>query len=304
MSKLKQNLEILGMTEIKPLLISRIEKVLKQLEREQLPLATDISDLQRLLTTYITIAGSNDEERRSAHNNKETAVSDRDVSPSLSYEEVVADIKQDPKYLQILFYVGLRKVVSMEALPYPSDKVETMLKKGYLTIVQIKVCHELVEYYTLTLKGWSCFTRKSIVQKLKKAFGMTAIFIPTELSASQEKWTEKTFQRAVMIQQYYHSLFEKKEYMIFTYPENEKFLFGCAGEKGHSVDYTCAIIESDTSSSSNCEMMKKVLSSGEVSSLTLIADTEETAERIIRLNDITEQDKSKLLTVVLGGGNV
>ena len=304
MNKARHHQDTDEMSEIKPKLISSIDLVLEQLSNDRLPSVDDINELQRLFDLYITSFHDQVIKKQRPQEEKQLTLKKEETGPEFTSAEVVADIRQNPKYLEILFFIGMKKIAEVNTVPFSSDKVKNLYRKGYLTLVNIKgKCSNNTEYYTLTDKGWSCFVRKNVAQQLRKALGMTALFIPAELSASQEKWTEETYQRAIMIQQYYGGLSESAEYMIFSYPENETYLFGCMMDKGNTVDYVCAALEGDHFNESVQDMLRKILTSSGVTSVTFIADKEVTATQMIKTLGAGEEENIKLGIAVWGGWN-
>lgn len=302
-TELDQN--TIDLSEITPRLISGIDIVLERLIRDKLPSVNDIDSLQQLLDRYIKVLNEQEEKEQVSRERQQVVVTMARPSVKYTATDVIADIRSDPQYLQILFFIGLRKIARMSDIPFSADKIENLFHKGYLTVVQIDLNQsDASEYYTLTVKGWSCFTSESITQQLKNSLGMTAVFIPTELSVDQTKWTEETYQRAVMIQQYYGGISANTEYMIFSYPENEAILFGCMAEKSKTADYVCAVLKSDAVNEANQNILSNVLRADGVGSITLIADSEDDAKRWASIISVSGQEKLKFVEAALGGRNV
>lgn len=264
----------LSMAVVKPDLISAIEAMLQVMNAGKIPSSESCAKLQALVQHYIKAVpnGRVDAEPDQTHDIQIefTDITAEDVKSN----DIIADLLQDQDAVEALFVIGLRKLAKEMELPLSGDRITKLKNKGYVAELKIISSNGSASYLVLTSKGWLCFQRSFIVQQLRKKLGYTALLLPEWLAVPQQKWTLSTFKKAILLRDYYVTILGARDFMIFSFPENNQLLFGCSAGETTELIYTCAGLRDTSFTSDEQKTLLKVIGAKEVTKVALIYTNE------------------------------
>ena len=175
-----------------------------------------------------------------------------------------------------------------------------LMEHGYVSELILKDVERSDQYFSLTSKGWLCFCRKNIVHQVRKKLGYTALFIPDWLVNPQLKWKPVTYHRAILLRRYYKKNMDSKDYLIFSFPENEQLLFGCYADSLKKVEYTCAIPERASLLEEEKHTLLKVITSDTVHHVILLVTDSSFGQKIVESLDLEGSISNKASVYLLG----
>lgn len=263
----------LSLAEVKPDLISAIEGMLQVLNADKIPSPENCAELQSLLLHYInSLSKKSYVEKDQVYDVQIefTDVTGEDVKSN----DIIADLLRDQDSVEAFFVIGLRKLAKEEELPLSESQVADLKHKGYIATLKLISCDESVSYLALTSKGWLCFQRSFIIQQLRKKLGYTALLLPEWLAVPQQKWNQIAFKRAAVLRDYYINILGARDFMIFSFPENNQLLFGCSAGETSELIYTCAGLEHTAFTLDEQKTLLNVIRAQEVAKVALLCTDE------------------------------
>lgn len=138
------------------------------------------------------------------------SVSFTDNMATAEIDEVRRLDQDHPDCLLALWNIAHEKLLSLEALQstgsrvFSSDAFKLLTEKGFLSEIQININSVSRSFYTLTSKGWSCFTSTSTKNFLSKKD--IPLSVPDKLCIPVSSWTPSFAAKAVCIHNYFRLL--------------------------------------------------------------------------------------------------
>ncbi len=183
-------------------------------------------------------------------------------------EEVLSELKRNPTMLDILYRLGLRKILDGGDPCILLPEWQLLLEQGYLADVDITGPEGKRKYYTLSSKGWSCFNRKNFQKNLKKQAADHFRAIPDKMMLHPEDWNALNFIRAAMLEQFYADSAEG--YLAFLYPDAQGLLLGSGINDKVSVSYGCPAIFDGQPSENQIAQMRELIDADKVDDITFL----------------------------------
>ena len=274
--------------EFRSLLLSEIKAMLLFLDRDEIPPFDECNRLQSIVREYASYLSQ--KKAVSADSNPlineapDVFISFNDRSgEDVKSNDIIADLLSRPDLVAILYSIGLRKIVAENELSISNEQKEKLFSWGYLATLKMGMSAKNDEYLALTSKGWLCFQRKVITQRLRKEQGVSSLFLPVWLAVPQIKWQPGTYQRALMLRSYYERKIGARDFMIFSFPENAQLLFGCYASPISNVVYACAVTEKNPLTEEEQKTLNRIVSSESVDHLCLISDSERYGKRVLEI---------------------
>lgn len=274
--------------EFRSLLLSEIKAMLLILDRNEVPPFDECNSLQNSIREYADYLI----QKKTAQADSDPPINDvSDIlisfndrsGENVKSNDIIADLIGRPDLMAILYSISLRKIVAENELSISKEQKEKLFSGGYLAILKIGMPAKDDEYLALTSKGWLCFQRKVITQRLRKEQGVSSLFLPVWLAVPQIKWQPGTYQRALMLRSYYERKVGARDFMIFSFPENAQLLFGCYASPISNVVYACAVTEKNPLTEEEQKTLNRIVSSESVDHLCLISDSERYGKRVLEI---------------------
>lgn len=264
----------ISMAVVKPDLISAIETMLQVINAGKIPSAESCAKLQALVRHYIKVV-PNTMVDAEPDQTCDIQIEYNDITgEDVKSNDIIADLLQDQDAVEALFIIGLRKLAKEVELPLSEDRIASLINKGYIAELKIISSNGSASYLVLTSKGWLCFQRSFIIQQLRKKLGYTALLLPDWLAVPQQKWNRIAFKRATLLRDYYVTILRARDFMIFSFPENNQLLFGCSAGETTEVVYTCAGLRYTSFTSDEQKTLLKVIGAKEVAKVVLLCTNE------------------------------
>ena len=288
----------LALAVMKPDLISAIEGMLQIINADKTPSKESYVQLQCFFLHYINVLSN----RVNAGSDQvcDVQIEFTDVAgEDVKNNDIIADLLQDQETVKALFIIGLRKIAKEEELPLSEDQISNLIFKGYIATLKMIISDESASYLALTSKGWLCFQRSYIIKQLRKKLGYTVLLLPEWLAVPQQKWDRIAFKRAALIRDYYLNMSEARDFLVFSFPENNQLLFGCSAGETAELIYTCAGVEHTAFTHDEKKTLLKVISAKEVTKVTLLCTSEKDGEKSLASLNLSSALASKvdLITV-------
>ena len=280
--------------EFRSLLLSEIKAMLLILERDEVPPFDECNRLQSVVREYASYLSQKKavpaDPNPPIKDVPDILISFNDRSgEDVKSNEIIAELLGRPDLVAILYTIGLRKIVAENEIFISNEQKEKLFGGGYLATLKMGMSAKNDEYLALTSKGWMCFQRKVIVQQLRKEQGVSSLFLPVWLAVPQIKWRPGTYQRALMLRNYYERKVRARDFMIFSFPENAQLLFGCYASSVSDVIYACAVTEKFPLTEEEQITLNRVVTSESVGHLCLISESEQYGKKVLEnLNKITQ----------------
>jgi len=284
-------------------LFSEMNDMLMVLDKNIIPSIDECDRLQNVIREYVSYLKQKEAEKTVSEPPKISAtdisISFNDISSEgVNSNSIIADLLDKPELITILYLIGLRKIVEENELPISNEQRERLFGGGYLATLNIKMHAVNKEYLALTSKGWLCFQRRVIAQQLRKSQGVDSLFLPVWLAESQIRWKSDTYQRAILLRNYYKRITEVRDFTIFSFPENTQLLFGCSASPTPEVVYACAITEKSPLAEEELITLNRIVTSESVSRLYLISESEQYGKTIMGFLNIKPQHANKVELVM------
>ena len=297
-SKNNHNIE----NQIKSQLVLKTKRMLDTINAGTIPGESECVELQGICREYISIILHTQEEAGDHGNDKDNIqILFTDITgDNVESNTIIADLLAEPSIISLLYGIALRKIVKDEDLVITDFNRKWMIDRGYVSKLAIKDIEGSDEYFSLTSKGWLCFSRTNIVHQVRKKLGYTALFIPDWLANPQLKWKPATYCRAILLRKYYKSNAGSKDYLIFSFPENEQLLFGCYADSQKEVEYACAIPEKAPLTKEEKHTLLKVITSDTVHTVILLVTALSSGEKTIESLDLKGSISNKAKVYLAG----
>ena len=189
-------------------LILQFRKLMTALDQNQYPDSFECDKAKQLILQYIAIKSKLGEIENSKESSGSILVTYEDINISgIRARDIVKDIAGDPVYIAILHSLALKKILPMDYCDSSKDKLEFLTKNRYIVQVCLKVGKDQeVVCYSLSSKGWLCFTRKGIIELLNKRLGTKMLYVPADLCSSVSNWNNEDYLKALILNKYYHHI--------------------------------------------------------------------------------------------------
>lgn len=292
--------------QIKGQLVLKAKKMLDTINAGTIPRESECLELQDIYREYLSVVIYK-QGKASDHNHGNG--NDKDIiqilftdttSENVESNDVIADLLAEPSIISLLYVIALRKIVKEKDLVITAYNKKWLLEHGYVSKLTIKDVGVSDQYYSLTSKGWLCFSRTNIVHQVRKNLGYTTLFIPDWLVNPQLKWKPATYHRAILLRKYYKKNTYSNDYLIFSFPENEQLLFGCYADSRKEVDYTCAIPEKAPLTEEEKHTLLKVIASDTVHLVNLLVTDLSLGGKIIESLDPKGSVSNKTSVYLVG----
>lgn len=287
--------------KIKTSLIQQFKMLMLVLEKDQLPDPDDCIRARQLLRKYEELKNALE---KVDDNGLPSKITFRDsVVTGISARDIVKDITADPEYLTILHKLALIKVLPTSRCNFSKGKIEFLLEKEYVVQYYITVKDSEIFCLSLSAKGWLCFTRKTVVEQLNKRLGKRMLYVPADLCFSVNEWEDDNYLKALILSKYHWNETERTDLLVFSYPENKKFLLGCVPSDSGFFEYSVPVINTESLSKEDISVLKKIISDNSISKLTLLFSNlkdKQAAETII---DPINRKNGKVVCYIMENDN-
>ena len=283
-------------------LVFNIQKMLDTINAGTIPGESECVELQDIYREYIAnVIYRQGKDSNQGDNNANIQILFKDTtSDNVDSNDIIADLLAEPSIISLLYVIALRKIVKEEDLVITDYNKKWLMEHGYVSELILKDVERSDQYFSLTSKGWLCFCRKNIVHQVRKKLGYTALFIPDWLVNPQLKWKPVTYHRAILLRRYYKKNMDPKDYLIFSFPENEQLLFGCYADSLKKVEYTCAIPERASLLEEEKHTLLKVITSDTVHHVILLVTDSSFGQKIVESLDLEGSISNKASVYLLG----
>lgn len=269
-----------SMDVVKQDLISAIEEMLQDLNADRVPSPENCAELQSLLFHYANTIANRVDVEADPDNNIQIEFTDV-TGKNVKNDDIIGDLLQDHVAVEAMFIIGLRKLAKETDFPLFEDQIANLIHKGYVSTLKIISREKSASYLVLTTKGWLCFQRSFITHQLRKKLGYTALLLPEWLAIPQQKWKQNAFIRATLLRDYYVNVLGARDFMIFSFPENNQLLFGCSADEMTELIYTCVGLEHIAFTEDDQKTLLKVIEAKEVDKVQLLYINEKIGENAV-----------------------
>lgn len=266
---------------VKSALILQFRKLMAALDLDQYPASAECDKAKQLILQYIAIK-SNLGEIDNKGLSESIRVTYEDINViGIRARDVIKDIAGDPVYIATLHSLALKKILPIDYCDSPKDKLEFLIKNGYIVQVCLKVGkdHEVV-CYSLSSKGWLCFMRKGIIEQLNKRLGTKMLYVPADLCSSVSNWNNEDYLKALILNKYYHRIQTQNEYLIFTFPEARDLLIGCVPDETESIEYVFPVLNRRLLSDESLHAIELIANTESISKLTVLLPSLEAKQAV------------------------
>ena len=283
-------------------LVFNIQKMLDTINAGTIPGESECVELQEIYREYISNVIHRQEKGCDQSDKKDIIqiLFTDTTSDNVESNDIIVDLLAEPSSISLLYVIALRKIVKEEDLVITDYNKKWLMEHGYVSELIIKDTEGRASYFSLTSKGWLCFCRKNIVHQVRKKLGYTALFIPDWLVNPQLRWKPATYYRAILLRRYYKKNIDFKDYLIFSFPENEQLLFGCYADSQTDVEYTCAIPKKASLLEEERHTLLKVITSDTVHHVTLLVSDLSFGQKIVESLDLKGSVSNKSSIYLVG----
>lgn len=292
--------------EIKKQLIFKMSNMLETLRLSVIPSSFECVELQKLLREYLKYLSDKaiKEETLQKYEQIKTQIVFNDISTEkIKNNDILADLVSDPVIVSTLYTVGLRKLVLEEELTISAEQKLWIAEQGYIAQVSIVDNSNKHIYLALTSKGWLCFQRKTIIQQFRRSQGYTSLLLPKWLAVPQTKWFPETYKKALLLRRYYVDELKARDYVIFSFPENDQLLFGCRADKAKEIVYACAVTKDILMSEEDKKTLQRVIVADTVNQVCLVLINAMYSQQIIDELKLKPAVLEKIQTYVMEAAN-
>lgn len=217
--------------------------------------------------------------------------------------DIIKEITADPEYISILHKLALMKVLPTSCCAFSKEKTQLLVEKGYIIQYAINIEDSEVVCFSLSSKGWLCFTRKTVVEQLKKRLGIQMLYIPADLCLSVSGWETDNFVKALVLSNYCWDEINQTDYLVFSYPENRNLLFGCVSRESGSFEYSTPVLCHKLLTKEDLSILEKIIKDRSINKLTLLFLTSKDKQAAERIIDPISSKEGKLIYQVMENGN-
>lgn len=258
-------------------MITRMEDMLAQFNTALFPTRQEFEELEDLLGQYKLCLENKPKETAPADEDtaaiaKSFYVLYRDIAPDdIQSSDILMDLLEKPRYIAAIFSIGLRKLVSPMDIQLSDSDRDALINLGYLAPITVTQGMVSKHYLGLTSKGWLCFRRKNIAQRIRRTHGYATPLLPEWLAVAQSKWTDKEYRQTLLLRKHFLAKEGVNDYVIFSFPENSQLLFGCRAEESENVEYTIVLPLSEFWTDDDKDTLRKVISADSVQKIHLVS---------------------------------
>ena len=212
----------------------------------------------------------------------------------LGASKFISTAKQKPGVSMAIFALGHEKLVAVEDVEneetdyyVPGEEITNLLKKqGYISEIVISLGELSKTFYTLTSKGWACFTKSDVVKFLRNE--PRHLVVPKHICMSVSDWTPINALRTMLIRNYFSKQLPPKNYILFPESSTTQFVLGTAIGGDEMVASVCAAVFEAGNEKKDLETIRQLVNSKEqLQQLIIIVYTK---EDIIRVSNALNLD--------------
>lgn len=260
--------------EILSALCPMVERLVVSLRASVIPSEKDLLALQTMLQEYLS-ALSLVRPNREAFGEVQFANCSGEGVPD---QTIAEELSRFPKAAEVLPVFAVRKLVSEADPMIAEEHTQWLIQHNYIAPVEIESAFGSGKAFALTGKGSLCFTRKKLLQKLKKSASLSAI--PSGLRYFPEWWDTGSFCRAFLLQRFF-ACQGISDYLIFSAPKEKETLIGCEVSAAADIRYYYAWISETVSLARDQRYLRELVESPMVSDVTIICSGKNSIEEII-----------------------
>ena len=251
-----------------------LDELLYSLHSNIIPSDQSMVELQSVLAEYITELEYN---KRIEEQFGKYTFQDHS-SWGCTNNMIINDLSKYQNEADILFDIAIKKLISQDDEVLFQDATQWLIQQGYLAPVEFKTSNNSGKYYTITSKGYLCFTEKRVLQKIKK----DGIFcsVPTGLRVAPEAWSVFSMYQAIMLKNYYDQM-GIADYILFAAPNCSDVLLGCEVSATPEVCYSTVWMNDFVLQDSWQKYVQETVEAQSVSQITIVYSLKENEKSIM-----------------------
>lgn len=191
---------------------------------------------------------------------------------------ILGDLSKYQNAADILFDIAIKKLISQEDEVLFQDAAQWLIQQGYLAPVEFETSDKSGKYYTITSKGYLCFTKKSVLRQIKKDGMFCAV--PAGLRVAPESWNIFSMYQAIMLKNYYDQT-GIADYILFAAPNCSDVLLGCEVSATPEVCYSTVWMNDFVSQDSWKKYVQETVEDQRVSRVTIVYSLKENEKSIM-----------------------